>query len=114
MKRAERLVAIAFVVAIVAALALFVVYVRGGNPQAEGALLFLALGGIGVGMTVWATRLMPRSATRPIPAATTNPRASRRWMPPSTTWDRASKRSGVGASSRGCSPEQRGRSGSLR
>jgi ubiquinol-cytochrome c reductase iron-sulfur subunit len=67
MKRAERAVAVAFVVAIVAALALFVVYVRGGNPQAEGALLALALGGVGAGLLIWATRLMPhiRDETQP-------------------------------------------------
>ena len=49
MKRAERIVAGSFIVAIVAALALFVVYVRGDGPQAEGALLVIALGGVGVG-----------------------------------------------------------------
>jgi ubiquinol-cytochrome c reductase iron-sulfur subunit len=67
MKRAERAVAVAFVVAIVSALALFVVYVRGGNPQAEGALLALALGGVGAGLLIWATRLMPniREETHP-------------------------------------------------
>ena len=60
MKRAERLVAVAFAVAIVAALALFAVYIAGGNPQAEGALLALALGGIGAGLLLWAKRLMPQ------------------------------------------------------
>ncbi len=60
MKRPERAAAISFMVAIVAALALFGVYVRGGNPQAEGTLLALALGGVGVGISIWATRLMPR------------------------------------------------------
>jgi len=60
MKRSERIVALAFMVATASALALFVVYVRGGNPQAEGALLALALGGVGTGLLVWATRLMPR------------------------------------------------------
>ncbi len=59
MNRSERPVAMAFVVSIVAALALFVVYVGGGNPQAEGALLAVALGGVGVGLLTWATRLMP-------------------------------------------------------
>lgn len=59
MKRSERIVAVSFLVAIISALALFVVYVRGGNAQAEGALLALALGGIGVGLLVWAKRLMP-------------------------------------------------------
>ena len=45
----------------------FVVYVRGGNPQAEGALLALALGGVGAGLLIWATRLMPhiRDETQP-------------------------------------------------
>jgi ubiquinol-cytochrome c reductase iron-sulfur subunit len=67
MRRPERVVAAAFVVTIAAALALFVVYVRGGNTQAEGALLALALGGVGVGLLVWAKRLMPhiRDETQP-------------------------------------------------
>ena len=67
MKRAERIVATAFLVTIVSALALFVVYVRGGNTQAEGALLAIALGGVGVGLLVWAKRLMPqiRDETQP-------------------------------------------------
>lgn len=59
MKRSERVVALSFAVAIAAALALFVVYVRGGDPQAEGALLAVALSGVGVGLLVWAKRLMP-------------------------------------------------------
>ena len=58
MKRAELVVAIAFVVAILAALGLFAVYIAGGQSQVEGALLFLALGGIGTGLLVWAARLM--------------------------------------------------------
>lgn len=67
MKRPERVAATAFVVAILAALALFVAYVRGSGPQAEGVLLALALGGVGVGLLVWATRLMPhiRDETQP-------------------------------------------------
>jgi ubiquinol-cytochrome c reductase iron-sulfur subunit len=67
MKRAERIVAAAFLVTIISALALFVVYVRGGNTQAEGALLAIALGGVGVGLLVWAKRLMPhiRDETQP-------------------------------------------------
>jgi len=67
MKRDERVVAAALGVSILAALTLFVVYVRGGNPQAEGALLALALGGVGIGLLVWAKRLMPhiRDETQP-------------------------------------------------
>ena len=48
MKRPDRVVALSFVVAILAAFGLFVVYLRGGQTQLEGALLFLTLGGIGV------------------------------------------------------------------
>jgi ubiquinol-cytochrome c reductase iron-sulfur subunit len=44
----------------VAALALAVVYWRGGQPQAEGVLLAVVLGGIGVGMALWAQRFMPQ------------------------------------------------------
>jgi ubiquinol-cytochrome c reductase iron-sulfur subunit len=51
--------AIAFAVSMVASIALAVVYSTGGQPQAEGVLLFLALGGVGVGGVVWAKRFMP-------------------------------------------------------
>ena len=73
MKRVERAAAVAFVVAIVAALGLFAVYVRGGNPQAEGALLALSLGGVGAGLLIWATRLMPHIRDQTQPRSTTAP-----------------------------------------
>jgi ubiquinol-cytochrome c reductase iron-sulfur subunit len=57
--RGEAFVAGAFVVSIVGALGLAVVYVAGGQTQLEGVLLFLALGGIGVGLVGWAQRFMP-------------------------------------------------------
>jgi ubiquinol-cytochrome c reductase iron-sulfur subunit len=57
-RRASLVVAIAFGAATLAALGLFVVYVAGGQPQVEGALLFVALAGIGAGLMVWATGLM--------------------------------------------------------
>jgi ubiquinol-cytochrome c reductase iron-sulfur subunit len=57
-RRASLVVAIAFGASTVAALGLFVVYIAGGQPQVEGALLFVALAGIGAGLLVWATRLM--------------------------------------------------------
>jgi ubiquinol-cytochrome c reductase iron-sulfur subunit len=57
--RAERGAAVAFLVAMVAAVALAVVYWQGGRPQAEGILLSLALGGIGVGIVLWAKHFMP-------------------------------------------------------
>lgn len=54
----ETLPAIAFVVGIVASLAFAVTYVQGANTQLLGLLLFLMMGGIGVGLVVWAQRFM--------------------------------------------------------
>jgi ubiquinol-cytochrome c reductase iron-sulfur subunit len=51
--------AVSFVVAAVAAIALAVVYWQGGQPQAEGILLAVSLGGIGVGIVLWAKHFMP-------------------------------------------------------
>jgi ubiquinol-cytochrome c reductase iron-sulfur subunit len=56
--RPERAAAVAFGVSIAASLALVGVYWAGGDAQAEGVLLGLGLGGLGVGIVVWATRLM--------------------------------------------------------
>lgn len=55
----EIVIAAGFVVAIGAALGLTVVYAVGGQPQVEGALLCLTLGGIGVGISGWGKYLMP-------------------------------------------------------
>lgn len=57
-KRSRR-IGLAFMVSIVASLGLFAVYWRGGQPQIEGALLGLALGGICIGLAMWAEHLMP-------------------------------------------------------
>ena len=57
--RAERTIAVAFAVAVLAAVGLAVTYWNGGDPQAEGVLLALTLGGIGVGIVVWAKAFMP-------------------------------------------------------
>ena len=46
--------AASFVVSVVAAIALIVVYLRGGQPQLEGLFLALTAGGIGVGIVLWA------------------------------------------------------------
>ncbi len=54
----ERLVALAFGVSVLSSLALVIVYVAGGDAQLEGLLLGLALGGLGAGVVVWATRLL--------------------------------------------------------
>lgn len=57
--RGERVVVAAFVASILGALTLAVVYTLGGQPQLEGASLAVALGGLGVGIVVWAKRFMP-------------------------------------------------------
>jgi ubiquinol-cytochrome c reductase iron-sulfur subunit len=58
-KGPSRVAAGAFVVAIAAALGLFAAYALNASAQVQGALLGLALGGVGVGLLVWAKRLMP-------------------------------------------------------
>ncbi|MHB8191006.1 MAG: Rieske 2Fe-2S domain-containing protein [Ferrimicrobium sp.] len=57
---AERVVAIAFVVSVLATVGLGVTYWVGGQPQFEGAFLFFALGGIGVGIVAWGKYLVPQ------------------------------------------------------
>jgi ubiquinol-cytochrome c reductase iron-sulfur subunit len=58
--RQERPVAVALVIATLAALALAGVYIGGGQPQAEGSLLFVSLSSIGVALVLWAKRLLPQ------------------------------------------------------
>jgi ubiquinol-cytochrome c reductase iron-sulfur subunit len=58
-RAAERSVLLAFAVSFFAGIALLVVYILGGQTQVEGVLLMLCLGGIRVGIVVWAHRLMP-------------------------------------------------------
>jgi ubiquinol-cytochrome c reductase iron-sulfur subunit len=55
---AEGRVAVAFALSIVAGLAVTVVYALGGQPQVEGALLAVALGGLGAGLILWGKRLI--------------------------------------------------------
>lgn len=59
MKRPEAPVAVALVLSILGGLGLAVVYVLGGQPQVEGALLGLALGGLGAALILWGRRLLP-------------------------------------------------------
>ncbi len=65
-------VGLAFGASVLASLGLAVVYVLGGQPQLEGALLLVALGGIGVGLVLWAKRFMPvgvdEEAREPLPS----------------------------------------------
>lgn len=54
-----RVVVVLFAVSVAASLALTVVYALGGQPQIEGALLGLSLGGLGAGLIVWAKAYLP-------------------------------------------------------
>lgn len=58
-RHGERWTAVAFGISILAAIALAIVYWRGGQPQLEGTFLAIALGGIGIGVIVWAKHFMP-------------------------------------------------------
>jgi ubiquinol-cytochrome c reductase iron-sulfur subunit len=55
----RRIVLLAFGASMVASLALTVVYAMGGQPQAEGALLGVTLGGIAVGLVAFARATLP-------------------------------------------------------
>ena len=57
---AARVAFACFVVTMLCALSLAVVYALGGQPQAEGALLGAGLLALGAGLVVWAHWLMPR------------------------------------------------------
>ncbi|HVL27840.1 MAG TPA: Rieske 2Fe-2S domain-containing protein [Acidimicrobiales bacterium] len=59
---AERRIAALLVASTLSALGLAAVYVGGGQPQAEGALLAVALGGIGVALVLWARGLSTEGA----------------------------------------------------
>ena len=55
----ERRASACFLVAIVAALAMAVVYWNGGQPQLEGIFLAATSGGIGTGIIIWAQAATP-------------------------------------------------------
>ena len=56
---AEGVVVVLFFVSAAAAIGLAAVYWRGGQPQAEGALLAASFGSFGAAFVVWAHRLLP-------------------------------------------------------
>jgi ubiquinol-cytochrome c reductase iron-sulfur subunit len=59
MRGQERPVAVCFTLSLLSGLGLAVVYVAGGQPQLEGVLLAVSLGGLGAGLILWAKRLLP-------------------------------------------------------
>lgn len=52
-------IALAFGISAVSSIGLTVVYAFGGQPQLEGLLLALSLGGLAAGLGLWAKRLLP-------------------------------------------------------
>ncbi|HEY1330376.1 MAG TPA: Rieske 2Fe-2S domain-containing protein [Actinomycetota bacterium] len=52
-RAASRLMAWILALSILAGVGLFVLYALGGQPQLEGALLFVALGGVGFALILW-------------------------------------------------------------
>lgn len=58
-RRAELRVAFCWMLTLLAAIALMIVFVVGGQPQAEGALLFVGFVGLGTGLILWARDLLP-------------------------------------------------------
>lgn len=56
--RAARIVGASFLGTILASVGLVAVYAAGGQTQVEGVLLFLALGSLGLGLGVWAKRVI--------------------------------------------------------
>jgi ubiquinol-cytochrome c reductase iron-sulfur subunit len=73
------LVNAAFLISAAASIGLTVLYAKGGQPQLEGALIFVALGGIAVGLIVWAHRFLPPGpyvqAREPLPSTPTERKA---------------------------------------
>jgi ubiquinol-cytochrome c reductase iron-sulfur subunit len=58
-RRAERVIAVLFLVTALAGIALFVLYLLGGQTQLEGIGLAIALGTLGIGIVWWARELLP-------------------------------------------------------
>jgi ubiquinol-cytochrome c reductase iron-sulfur subunit len=58
-RTATRLIALSFTISTLASLGLLITYIVGGQPQVEGTLIALSLGGLAVGLIMWAHDLMP-------------------------------------------------------
>jgi ubiquinol-cytochrome c reductase iron-sulfur subunit len=56
---AARLIGLFFFLSAAAGVALLAIYALGGQPQLEGLLLGVALGGIGIGLILWGRELFP-------------------------------------------------------
>lgn len=58
-RRAERRIALSFLVSMLSGFALLFLYLGGGQTQLEAVLLAVCLGGIGVGIIIWSQGLLP-------------------------------------------------------
>ncbi|MDQ3879084.1 MAG: Rieske (2Fe-2S) protein [Actinomycetota bacterium] len=58
-RRSVAPIGVALLTCIAASIGLLVLYVRGGQPQLEGGLIAVALGGIAFALITWAHRLLP-------------------------------------------------------
>jgi ubiquinol-cytochrome c reductase iron-sulfur subunit len=71
---AEVVIATGFVAAVFGGFGLAAVYAAGGQPQVEGALLFVTLTGLGLGIAAWGKYLFPNGpyaqAREPLPSST--------------------------------------------
>ncbi len=64
----------AFLVSAAASVGVAVVYATGGEPQLEGLLLGAAFAGLGVGLVIWAHRLLPKGPfVEPRPVLSSGP-----------------------------------------
>jgi quinol---cytochrome c reductase iron-sulfur subunit len=75
-------VALAFGVSTLASAGLWVAYWRGGQPQVEGGLIALALGGLAIGLVLWAKDFLPTGGLveerEPLPSTPTEREAFQR------------------------------------
>ena len=58
-RRAELKIAFCWLLTLLSGIGLATVYVVGGDPQAEGAMLFVGFVGLGTGLILWARDLLP-------------------------------------------------------
>ena len=79
-RAAERFVGLLFALSFLAGISLLFVYILGGQTQVEGVLLMICLGGIGLGIVIWAHRLMPTKIhIEPRGSVATTPEEMRRF-----------------------------------
>jgi ubiquinol-cytochrome c reductase iron-sulfur subunit len=57
--RGTGIIGVSFLASALSSIGLAIVYASGGQPQLEGVLLALALGGLALGLLLWAHRLLP-------------------------------------------------------